>query len=118
MVGASPRLFRPSGGADFFSEEPARRSGISLCMATIMERALTWPVTLPRVISGVPDWRFPSAGQDLFAAQVQPAQSLGFLLDELLLHGGTVLYTDCETALLRREERWEPIKNPVTAGYL
>jgi hypothetical protein len=34
---------------------------------------------------------FPEAGQDLFAPQVQPTQSLGFLLDELLLHGGAVL---------------------------
>jgi hypothetical protein len=47
----------------------------------------------------------PEAGQYLFAAQFQPAQSLhgtphgkpgqagqvGFLLEELLLHGGTVL---------------------------
>jgi DDE family transposase len=34
---------------------------------------------------------FPEAGQYLFAVQVQPAQSLGLLLDELLLHGGAVL---------------------------
>ena len=34
---------------------------------------------------------FPEAVQYLFAVQVQAAQSLGLLLDELLLHGGAVL---------------------------
>jgi len=34
---------------------------------------------------------FPEAGQDLAAAQVEPAQFLGILLDELLLHGGAML---------------------------
>ena len=34
---------------------------------------------------------FPEAGQYLFAVQVQPALSFGFLLDELLLNGGAVL---------------------------
>jgi hypothetical protein len=33
---------------------------------------------------------FPEAGQDFVAAQVEPAQFLGILLDELLLNGGTV----------------------------
>jgi len=34
---------------------------------------------------------FPEAGQNSFAVQVQPVQSVGLLLDELLLHGGAVL---------------------------
>src|ERR1700693_1708785 len=78
-------------GGDFFSEETAGRSGMKFCMATINERALTWPVMLPRVISGLRFGDFPEAGQYLFAVQVQPVQSLGLLLDELLLHGGAVL---------------------------
>jgi hypothetical protein len=60
-------------------------------MATIIERALTCPVMLPRVISGAEVGDFPEAGQYLFAVQVQAAQSLCLLLDELSLHGGAVL---------------------------
>ena len=41
------------GGADLFCSGTERRSGIRPSMATIMERALTWPVMLPRVISGL-----------------------------------------------------------------
>ena len=33
---------------------------------------------------------FPEPGQDSLAAQVQPAQSLGLLLQELFVHGGPV----------------------------
>src|SRR5882757_2357823 len=40
------------GGAGLFWAETARRSGIRPSMATIMERALTCPQRLPRVISG------------------------------------------------------------------
>ena len=40
-------------GGDFFSEETVGRSGMEFCMATIMERALTWPVMLPRVVWGL-----------------------------------------------------------------
>jgi hypothetical protein len=78
------------GGADFFSEELARRSGIRLSMATIMERALTWPVMLPRVISGprlAISQRRAKTCSRLGSADAVPR----FLLDELLLHGGTVL---------------------------
>ena len=74
-------------------------------MATIMERALTWPVMLPRVISGlfqVGD--FPESGHDLLAAQMQQALFLhgtpgqvGILLNELLLNGGPMLEQEART---------------------
>src|ERR1700733_508540 len=41
------------GGAGWFRAEATRRSGIRPSMATIMERALTCPTRLPRVISGL-----------------------------------------------------------------
>jgi hypothetical protein len=64
---------------------------MKFCMATIIERALTWPVMLPRVISGLRLAISQRLGQYLFSVQAQPAQSLGLLLNELLLHGGAVL---------------------------
>ncbi len=61
-------------------------------MATIIARALTCAVTLPRVVSGLEVGDFPEAVQYLFAVQVPGgACLLAFLLDELLLHGGAVL---------------------------
>jgi hypothetical protein len=40
---------------------------------------------------GVQVGDFPEAGQDLVTAEVEPAQSFGILLDELLLDGGPML---------------------------
>ena len=60
-------------------------------MATIMERALTWAVMLPRVISGlrlaISQRRARTCSRPRFSRR-SPS---GFLLDELLLHGGPVL---------------------------
>ena len=84
-------------GEDFFSEETAGRSGMKFCMATIMERALTWPVMLPRVISGlrlaISQRRASTCSRSRFSRRSvhgTPGQ-VGLLLDELLLHGGAVL---------------------------
>jgi hypothetical protein len=66
-------------------------------MATIMARALTCPVMLDRVISGL-RLAISQRRARTFAAHIQPAQSLhgtpgqvGFFLQELFAHGGTVL---------------------------
>ena len=83
------------GGADLFSEETARRSGIRPSMATIMERALTWAVMLPRVISGlrlaISQRRARTCSRPRFSRRSPSERDSRFLLDELLLHGGPVL---------------------------
>ena len=70
---------------------------MKFCMATIMERALTWPVMLPRVISGlrlaISQRRASTCSRSRFSRRSPcgtPGQ-VGFLLDELLLNGGAVL---------------------------
>ncbi len=53
---------------------------------------MTRPVMLPRVISGLRLLAISRGGAGtVLAIQVQAAMYFGFLLDELLLHGGAVL---------------------------
>ena len=75
------------GGADFFWEETARRSGPRGDQAFDGDdhgEGLDLGGNAVAGHFGVQVGDFPEAGQDLLAAQVQPAQFLRLLLDELL----------------------------------
>ena len=60
-------------------------------MAAIMARAFIWPVMLPLVASWLRVASSQSRVEDPVATDVQLAQRVGLLLDELLLDGGSVV---------------------------
>ena len=60
-------------------------------MATIIARALTWPVMLPRVISGLRLATSQSLARTCSRLRFSRRCSCGILLNELLLDGGPML---------------------------